>query len=135
MSDLDNWPDPDRSGVPANPERDGWHWLSWNGDPPDVGSWPPNGPEKRGPCWLWDGEWMGPKWVGPRARYLGPCLTPAEVAAAIAEEREACAALIEAHEEVFQSGTSTFAVQPRTKGNRTGLSFAAAIRARGGSDE
>lgn len=26
-SDANGWPDPARPGYPANPERDGWHWL------------------------------------------------------------------------------------------------------------
>lgn len=84
-------------GRPQNPERDGWHWVAWAGNAPDPTFWTPHGPERRGPCWHWDDDWMGPGWVCSNATYLGPCLTPAEVAAQVAAaviaEREACAAL------------------------------------------
>lgn len=79
------WPDPARPGVPLNPKKDGWHWVAWHNDPPDVMWWTPHGPEHRGQCWLWDGDWTGPGWVAPQARYLGPALLPAEVAALVAE--------------------------------------------------
>jgi len=77
MSENNGWPG--EPGVPLNPERDGWHWLSamYYGDPigPPIAcfwyaehqSWPRlqdkpgNQPVSRGFC------------------YLGPCLTPAEV--------------------------------------------------------
>lgn len=80
-------------GRPENPERDGWHWLQdANGD-----LW----------CWRWYPShqwfWAGNRTVRPREatteyRYLGPCITPDEVAAreaAAAEAmREACEARI-----------------------------------------
>jgi hypothetical protein len=45
-----NWPDPARPGVPMNPDRDGWHWLTrknglwpepwrWNPDADGRGAW------------------------------------------------------------------------------------------------
>jgi hypothetical protein len=76
---MDNNGWPGEPGVPLNPERDGWHWLSamYYDDPigPPIAcfwyaehqSWPRlqdkpgNQPVSRGFC------------------YLGPCLTPAEV--------------------------------------------------------
>jgi hypothetical protein len=56
---------------------------------------------------------------------------PLARALADAERRgmERAAALIEAQEETFRTGSGTFALQPRTPGNGAGLSFAAAIRA------
>ena len=72
---MSGWPD--KPGVPLNPERYGWHWLQWT---PNVGA----------PCY-WTGEkWLDEEW-GTRAatcRYLGPCPTPADVAA-LAQERDA----------------------------------------------
>jgi hypothetical protein len=63
-------------------------------------------------------------------RYLGPCLTPAEVAAKVAEEREACAKIADTGMLVPPDGGSP------TEGEvEVALSIAAAIRARGGSDE
>lgn len=64
-------------GRPANPERDGWHWL--------------HHAEDLRPCPTpWDADhaaWCSGGMHSPRGvvdlgyRYLGPCLTPAEVAA------------------------------------------------------
>ncbi len=76
MTNDNGWPDPQRPGVPLNPERDGWHWLAW--DP----AWPE-------PAY-WDGEWSQSDTSNlsvRTARYIGPLLTPTEVAA-----REAAAA-------------------------------------------
>jgi hypothetical protein len=83
MSDTTSWPDPDRPGVPLNPERDGWHWL---GHP---------GTTCRRP-FGWDAihqAWHNYGLNKPDAMarfgyyYICPCLTPSEVAA-----REAAAA-------------------------------------------
>ena len=82
MSDTNNgWPNKDRPGVPLNPERDGWHWLSamYYDDPigppvacfweaklerwPRLQDKPGNYPVSRGFC------------------YLSPVATPAEIAA------------------------------------------------------
>jgi hypothetical protein len=96
---LNFWPDPACPGVPLNPERDGWHWLD------------NNSPQKLAAYWrAAHHEWMTVKHennVSPhyaakyRWRYLGPCLTPAEVAAALAAQamamRDACAAIVDAH--------------------------------------
>ena len=74
---MSGWPDPEKPGVPLNPERDGWHWLT---DPDSDAPHPL--------MWVADlGAWaVGDVWT-PRMvaemglHYLGPCLTPAEVAA------------------------------------------------------
>lgn len=64
------------NGRPANPERDGWHWML-------MAAWPLAKPTIR----YWysgDQDWSdGVGSAQPVAtwRYLGPCLTPAEVAA------------------------------------------------------
>jgi hypothetical protein len=81
---TNNWPDPERPGVPLNPEKDGWHWLvqaghempaMWNAT---QQQWSQGGLCCSGSC--------SPKYVAsdtfiPRVRYLGPCLTPADVEA------------------------------------------------------
>jgi hypothetical protein len=83
MTDASNgWPDPSKPGVPLNPERDGWHWVETS-----LGPGPPKTvprPWKAGAGGGWD---MTRAWAIRWYRYLGPCLTPAEVAA-----REAAAA-------------------------------------------
>jgi uncharacterized protein YdbL (DUF1318 family) len=106
-------------GVPLNPERNGWHWLKddvraepvatiWSAE---LGSWvsgaaySPSGVVELGFC------------------YLGPCHTPAEVAALIEaarqEEREANARIAE-ETDAGWFDTRTFTAQK----------IAAAIRAR-----
>lgn len=79
------WPDPARHGVPTLPEVDAFHWLLKRN-----GAWPE--------AWLWqsDADGCGTEYSGAWAEsdsdgqpdtmarwysYLGPCLTPAEVAA------------------------------------------------------
>lgn len=75
-------------GRPANPEKDGWHWLLGNTvkkPTPEAACW--QAPRARYPgFWFFQGveepyraERMGPSsgWLG----YLGPCLTPAEITA------------------------------------------------------
>ena len=87
MSD-NNWPDPARPGVPLNPERDGWHWLEetiatecffWRAKP-FLG-------EGRG-CWEMKGtdDDFAPHEIAIW-RYIGTCLTPAEMDARIAQAR------------------------------------------------
>jgi hypothetical protein len=87
--DNNNWPDPARPGVPLNPEKGGWHWLLANtnkGPQPDAACW-----DARLDRWFVQGcedafrpnQIMNRGWLG----YLGPCLTPAEVEARVAQAR------------------------------------------------
>ncbi len=74
MSDG-NWPDPARPGVPLNPDRDGWHWLSSRGFSAlhwwdaDHQLWPQTNRD------------MTPGLAAHYHHYLGPVLTPQEAAA------------------------------------------------------
>lgn len=86
MSDPNGWPDASKPGRPLNPERDGWYWLC-----AAVGIGAPYPM-----LWSADGKaWdTGDGWVfctdpalTERQRYLGSCLTPAEVAALVAAAR------------------------------------------------
>jgi hypothetical protein len=97
MTDPNGWPDASKPGVPLNPERDGAHMLRHK----ETGETSPA-------LWLggaivaiWlngDGE-ISPYHAASIYDYLGPCHTPAEVAALIEaarrEEREACAKVAE----------------------------------------
>jgi hypothetical protein len=68
------WPDAARPGYPKDPELDRWHWmLVAEGGPPVAVLW-----HKQ----MWHMGYIGmPAWVFANARYIGPCHTPAEVAA------------------------------------------------------
>ena len=98
MSDPNGWPDPARPGVPLNPEQDGAHVLLWRKDAPQQAWWRSGKQE-----WRWPGgDKCGDYTAGINAAYLGPCLTPQEVAAreAAAEARGREAGLREAAAEV-----------------------------------
>lgn len=78
---MNTWPDPTRPGVPLNPERDGWHWIS-------------SAPHTT--CIKWiihnGGMWHLGTVVFPAdtfalTGYAGPCPTPTELAAMLREER------------------------------------------------
>jgi hypothetical protein len=82
MTDAPNgWPDPRKLGVPLHPERDGWHWLSATNSEGETAHF----------VALWESEeWALPgilssldphEIAAKNTTYLGPCLTPAEVAA------------------------------------------------------
>lgn len=76
-------------GKPENPERDGWHWLlvAFGVGHPFPMMWAADG-------MMWDAGdagWTHAEDIATRWRYLGPCLTPAEHAAAVQAERAACA--------------------------------------------
>ena len=89
---MSSWPDPEKPGVPLNPEQDGRHWLF---DHENSKSYPE----------IWVAEmqaWtVGDAWTRRRVakiglHYLGPVLTPAEVDALRAENarlREALAGI------------------------------------------
>jgi hypothetical protein len=74
---MSGWPDPDKPGVPLNPERDGLHWLlNPDNDLPHPVMWV----EELGAWAL--GETWTPRMVAEMGlHYQGPVLTPAEVAA------------------------------------------------------
>lgn len=92
MSDTQNpdgWPDADRPGVPADPERDGWHWIiGWNRTP-FVAQWVADTEQfVGGGIYEWrDGEDVAQGVVAQGWTYGGPCLTPAEVAARVEAAR------------------------------------------------
>ncbi len=95
-SDPNGWPDPARPGVPLHPEKDGWHWLQ--NRKPNCAPYPVQWKADGG--WVWNAVAYQPAQdTSFRYRYLGPCLTPAEVtareAAAAAEMREASDATVE----------------------------------------
>lgn len=88
MSDPNGWPDPSRPGVPINSEVDGWHWCSDTELPLAARLW-----DAKKQRWnLGNGIFYTVElmeswgWVW---EYLGPCLTPAEVAAREFEARRA----------------------------------------------
>jgi hypothetical protein len=117
MTDPNGWPDASKPGYPANPERDGWHWVQWpRGGDLTCQWWRVTLSGARG--WA---EW-GNGHVAAQYRYLGPCHTPAEVAAlaeaARREEREANIRLADMY------GTGK-------QGMAASAAIVAAIRARG----
>lgn len=82
-------------GRPQSPERDGWHWVR-----PNLA--PAYEPE----CWQWcaaaeafarDASDLNDPWFPQCYDYLGPALLPAQVAAAVEAEREACARVVATH--------------------------------------
>jgi hypothetical protein len=81
---MDNNGWPDKPGVPLNPERDRWHWRRSS----KVGS-------KPSATWWCASErvWQdGPMTyvtvnIASQDYYLGPCLTPAEVAARVTQAK------------------------------------------------
>ena len=71
---------PGALGVPENPERDGWHWVTYRGEE-----------TPRARFWFADDTGWGfglPADEPHLCRYEGPILFPAEVAARVAEARE-----------------------------------------------
>jgi hypothetical protein len=96
MTDANGWHG--APGVPKNPEQTGPHWVAVDpGGTPCVVEW--NGFYQG---WS-EGDSMTPPSVFAETWgcYLGPCHTPAEVAALVAAGqeamREACAKIVEAH--------------------------------------
>jgi len=76
MSDNNGWPG--KPGVPLNPEKTGWHWLSGALERPAAFEW-----LAHKQAWLFhraqpEDQAMAPPAFGSWT-YLGPCLTPAEV--------------------------------------------------------
>lgn len=131
--DINGWPDPERPGVPLNPERNAWHELRLKNDSPHdtfMALWSPDhcllrAPEDPAvPGYVFGGrssQFLSPHGAAKHYLYLGPVLTSAEVeakvAAAVEEEREACAAVCEAkttsrsygsHADVYESAAASF---------------------------
>jgi hypothetical protein len=77
-----SWPD-SRPGEPADPNRP-WHWVTRSGEA--AGHPLPIGWNTHLRHWvLWDGSTIGTEDAARRFAYVGPCLTPAETQAALAE--------------------------------------------------
>lgn len=121
-------------GRPQNPERDGWHFYE-DRDGDDFAAW-------------WNAEKQqhlivemfleGSQAFSPsqaivlRWRYLGPCLTPAEVAAAVAQARRKA---LEEAALMAERVARDWAHTPPAAVERGGLHIAAAIRALIGADD
>lgn len=89
MSDNNGWPG--KPGVPLNPEKTGWHWLSGALERPAAFEW-----LAHKQAWLFhraqpEDQAMAPPAFGSWT-YLGPCLTPAEVDARVKEAEAKIAA-------------------------------------------
>lgn len=82
------WPT-DRPGYPLHAERDGWHWLRTPDDQTAPYEWRTAGECERG---RWPSHWVSgvDEWKGTDCAYLGPCRTPAEVAAQVEAARCVC---------------------------------------------
>lgn len=83
-----NWPNPERPGVPMFPERDGWHSLRTY----SLGLFFWDSANK----YWWDSQKRFYRTVPEilkdtvGAKYIGPCLTPTQIAELLAGERERC---------------------------------------------
>jgi hypothetical protein len=88
MTDQNSWPDASKPGVPLNPEQDGWHWVDGRTHGLHALKW---SSMWRGSAYGW---WHGSTSADTPSefatlrdlRYLGPCHTPAEVAAMLAAQ-------------------------------------------------
>jgi len=83
-NDPNGWPG--KPGVPLNPEKTGWHWLSGVLERPAAFEW-----LAHKQAWLFhraqpEDQAMAPPAFGSWT-YLGPALTPAEVDARVSEAR------------------------------------------------
>jgi hypothetical protein len=115
MSD-NGWPS--EPGVPLNPERNGWHWVKpkasskggiqlFDESAPRPMPWNIVSPLSHEPAW--NGV-MEPKHADNAWQYLGPCLTPAEVNARVAQaRRDALEEAAKWHEEQAKRWQNTYA--------------------------
>jgi hypothetical protein len=71
---MSNWPDPEKPGVPLNPERDGWHWIVGWSDKLFVAKWDS---DQQDYVWF-DGGNDPSGMVENGWTYAGPVLTPSE---------------------------------------------------------
>jgi hypothetical protein len=71
------WPNPEQPGVPLNPEKNGWHWLTSL----HTGKEQPWRWYARGQLWNWNGDTASPTPASMAKNYSygGVCHTPAEV--------------------------------------------------------
>jgi hypothetical protein len=111
-SDPNGWPDASKPGVPLNPERDGWHWVLQ-----DTYGFPVR----------WDAAaeaWHTRTFILPHVfaelrDYLGPCLTPAALAAALVKAKregmEEAAKIADAHAGRVTGGAVVIAAAIRAK--------------------
>jgi len=83
MSENNGWPE--RPGVPLNPERDGWHWLRRRANGAASVWWWIDGDGDGDFSWYEDDD-GDPDFMARQFDYEGPCITPAEHAAALAAE-------------------------------------------------
>jgi hypothetical protein len=90
MTDQNGWPDASKPGVPMNPERDGWHWVDSRAHGLHALEW--NSMWRGSACGWWHGSTSADtpsEFATLRdLRYLGPCHTPAEVAAMLAKAEQ-----------------------------------------------
>jgi hypothetical protein len=83
---MNGWPDKDKPGFPVDPETDGWHWLSNSMDMPCPWRW-----FSKERTWGHVAQDDLPAEFMSKAKYLGPALTPAEVADVVEAIGEAAA--------------------------------------------
>jgi len=128
-TDPAGWPDPARPGVPLNPERDGWHWLRTPDDQTAPYEWRTAGECERG---RWPSHWVSgvDEWKGTDCAYLGPCLTPTDLEAAVQAERAACAECVASFGD-GAFGTKRAALAIRARGNTDALAALAQARREG----
>ena len=71
---MSDWPDPNKPGMPLNPERDGWHWIVAWGDKLFVAEWDS---DQQDYVWF-DGGDDPSGMVENGWTYAGPVLTSSE---------------------------------------------------------
>jgi len=92
------WPDASKPGYPMHPEVSAWHWVARPRCKPEPTEYRVLADGDG--YWWWNGSFLPAELVGKYIlHYLGPCHTPAEVAALVEaarrEEREANAAEVD----------------------------------------
>lgn len=110
---------PKRPGFPLDPDSNGWHWLSWQGERPRVFEWEARAKARNGNggngAWFvpdftnygndgraerYEGAVIGPQNIAERGFiYLGPCLPPSALtndAPAMLEALKQCAKALDA---------------------------------------
>jgi hypothetical protein len=88
---MSGWPDPEKPGVPLNPERDGWHWIVGWSDKLFVAEWDS---DQQDYVWF-DGGDDPSGMVENGWTYAGLVHTHAEVDALLAENARLRAVLID----------------------------------------